>query len=113
MLDFLCEIMDDQNQIANNEQVRNEFNALLSKVTIPRYSESTIHKSFSRLSKLELLLIESKKRGVYKVNPLYFSRGEDSGNTNRNKMIRNDFEKYSKEIVNKYRHGKLSNKKTS
>lgn len=110
-LDFITEKMDEENIIANNKATHDSFNALLLYFKQTPYKSSTIHKCFSRLSKLELIKNIKGKRGLYMVNPIFFHNKEDvNGVTERAKLIRNELEKSHKEAINNSRHKKLSNK---
>lgn len=98
-LDFITEEMDDDNYITNSIQIRQRFNALLKKVGQDTYSDSTIHKCFSGLTKHNLIT-KMKGRGLYQVSPIFFYKGSEE---DREKLIRKNLELLNKEPINKYR----------
>ena len=87
--------MDQDNIIINNHFLREEFNDIFIKVALPPYSDNTIHKSFSKLTKLSLLIPCKGKRGAYQVNPVYFIRGDEMNikNSSRDALVRDNLEK--------------------
>ena len=108
LLDYITEVMNEDNIVANNLVVRDGFNTLLRRISYPIYSESTIHKCFSNLAKHHLIYPVKGKRGLYKVEPLYFFKGTQE---DRIKMVREKVEELNKIPINKYRHKLLSSKK--
>lgn len=109
LLDYLVEEMDANNLVANNAKTRKGFNLLLDVARIEPYSDSTVHKSFSRLVKGECL-IRLKSRSVFRVNPLYFFRGTEE---ERIKMIRENLEEPIRIKAANYRKNYFRNKKIS
>jgi hypothetical protein len=105
-LDFITEEMDDQNFVTNSVQIRNKFNALLRKVGQEEYSDSTIHRCFSNLTKYNLITKE-KGRGLYQVSPVFFFHGSEE---QRAKVLRNHLELLNKEPINKHRKDLLIQK---
>jgi len=108
LLDYLTEVMDEDNVIHNNAVTRDNFNKLLKRISFPNYSISTINKCFSALAKHHLIYKIKGKRGAYRVEPLYFFKGSQE---NRVKMVREKVEELNKIPINKHRHKLLSNKK--
>lgn len=107
LLDFLTECMNTDNIVENKPDIRKDFNDILKKIGVKEYSDSTIHKSFSRLCELELI-IKLENRGYYQINPLFFFKGTDE---QREKAIRKNLEKINAQPILKYRKELLSNKK--
>ncbi len=107
-LDYLTEIMDDYNYVVNNKATREAFNKFMKGFGLSPYQDSTIHKCFSKLCKLELLLVYKGKRGMYQINPLFFH--SDRPNSEREKLIREKLEEPNKIPVNRTRHRLLKNK---
>ena len=108
LLDYITEVMDEDNVIINNAVTKANFNKLLNRISFPTYSTSTINKCFSTLSKHHLIYPIKHKRGAYKVEPLYFFKGSQE---DRVKMVRDKVEELNKIPINKHRHKLLSNKK--
>lgn len=100
---FITEEMDDDNYISNTIQIRDRFNALLTKIGQPTYSETTIHRCFANLTK-RCLLVQQKGRGLYQVSPVFFFKGSEE---QRAKVLRKQLEYINKEPINKYRRGLL------
>lgn len=107
LIDYLSENMNDVNIIANNRSVRDGFNFLIKKTGGETYSESTIQKAFSVLSKKDLLYSVKGKRGIYQVSLYHFFKGTEE---ERKILIREQLEKINKIKINKIRHEKLANK---
>lgn len=107
-LDYLTEIMDENNYVANNKATREGFNRFMRKLNLEEYKESTIHKCFSRLCKENLITAYKGKRGMYQVSPYYFY--SDNPNSGREKLIREMLEEPHKEPIKKKRHNLLKNK---
>ena len=99
-IDFLTEEMDENNYVSNSKLTRMRFNALIKKIGCETYSESTIHKCFSGLTKNNLL-IKKKGRGLYRVSPLFFFKGSEE---DRAKVVRAELEELNKIPINKLRH---------
>ena len=107
MLEFITEKMDKRNIIMNNAQTHRKFNKLAKKLGLRPYSKSTIHKCFSSLAKQTLIYKVNGKRGMYKVNPLYYYKGSEE---DRESDIRKMLEEPFLEQLNDYRHEKFKNK---
>ena len=73
LLDYLIRLMDNQNMVASNFKIRDDFISFVSKCTDGdiMYTHNTVKKAFATLLKKELIL-QGEKRGLYKVNPEYF-----------------------------------------
>ncbi len=73
LLDYLIRQMDANNMVASNFKVREDFIGFVSSCTDGGtvYTHNTVKKSFSTLTTKKLIL-QTKKRGLYKVNPMYF-----------------------------------------
>lgn len=108
-LDFLTEEMDDQNFVSNTILLRAKFNSLLKKIGQSEYSDSTIHRCFSNLTKYEILQ-KSEGRGAYQVSPIFFFNGSEE---QRVKVLRDQLELINKEQINAYRRGELIRKASS
>lgn len=108
-LDYITEEMDDDNFITNSRQVRLKFNALLKQIGQDTYSDSTIHRCFSNLTKTQLL-IKTKGRGLYQISPVFFYRGSEE---QRAKTLRAILELIMKDPINKHRHELLKGIKVS
>jgi hypothetical protein len=79
LIDYLTEVMDEDNIVYNNAIIRNNFLTYMKEVTLKKegtfvvYSDVNIRKSFQTLQEKECLLKLTK--GMYKVNPEIFFRG--------------------------------------
>jgi hypothetical protein len=108
-LDFITEEMDDHNFVTNSILIRTKFNALLKKMGQETYADSTIHRCFSNLSKLELIE-KVKGRGLYQVSPVFFFKGSEE---QRGKVLRAILERINKQPINSLRHKLLKGIKVS
>lgn len=107
MLDFITEKMNLKNIVYNNPDTHVQFNKLNKKLGISPYSSSTIHKCFSALSKQTLIYKVQGKRGMYKVNPIYYYKGsEEDREGDIRKMLE---EPFMKELEG-YRHSEIKKK---
>lgn len=93
VLDVSVQFMSETNEVANNSVFKAHINRIVSIHAKP-FSENTINKAFVELTKEGFL--SKSKRGVYKVNPLYFYNGTEE---NRLKEIRKDLEKPVKKLA--------------
>lgn len=100
LLDFLVEIMDENNHVNNNQLLKKDFNHLLLVTGQKPYGPVTINKAFSELSDHELLNTVPKKKGTYQINPLFFFNGPEK---KREETIRAYLEKPIKGAANKRR----------
>lgn len=80
LMDFIVEEMDEENLIHNNAYTRLKFISFMKEITFDgeeatEYKEPTVREGFQRLSKAGL--IKPLMKGLYKVNPLYFFKGDD------------------------------------
>lgn len=96
--------MDDENYVHNNNYVRAKFNELLKKVGQKEYTESTIHKCFSKLNKSALIDTVDGVRGLYQVNPLFFFNGSEE---QREILIRRNLERPFTKSLKEKRHKEL------
>lgn len=103
-LDFITEEMDESNFIVNNPITHEKFNDLLKSFKIKEYSDSTIHKCFSKLKRLEILLSIKGKRGTFQINPLFFFNGEEE---ERESLIRRNLEKDFIDPLKEKRHKEI------
>ena len=82
LIDYLVDVMDDDNIITSNEYTRDKFLETLKESTIQpdgnfiEYSDSNIKKAYQSLVDRECLI--KIKRGVYKVNPEYYFRKSET-----------------------------------
>ncbi len=109
LLNFLTEIMDDENFVSNNDNTFRIFNNLLKKTGQKEYSKSTVNKSFSALSYHHAIFPIKGKRGIYQVNPWMFFKGSEE---QRVKVVREYLERPNKEKINQHRHKLLSMKES-
>jgi len=98
-LDFITEEMDEKNYITNSIQIRTKFNAIFIRAGQKAFSDKTIHRCFAGLLTAELVL-KSKGRGLYQVNPLFYFRGTE---IERKKVMRERLEELNRVPINKYR----------
>ena len=77
LMDYLCEKMDQNNNVHSNETVREDFIQFISRITGQKveYSHATVKKAFKILSDKGLLI--PKGRGSYVVNPEFFYRKDE------------------------------------
>lgn len=75
VLDVAVEVMDKDNLVTNSASFKDDVNRLVSIHGKP-FSDNTINKAFAELSR-EDFLIKGKKRGLYKVNPVYYFKGTE------------------------------------
>lgn len=87
LLDYLCENMDENNMIRSDIYIINNFIEFISKVTKGKvnYSVNTVKSSFMKLKKKGLLIQLS--RGMFKVNPKFFFRGDEKDRLNQIKLL--------------------------
>ena len=83
LMEYLVEIMNDDNVVMSNEYTRDNFLAELKTITMQpdntyvEYSGSNIKKAYQSLTERGCLI--KIKRGIYKVNPeIYFKKSETS-----------------------------------
>ena len=78
LMDFLTDEMRGDNIVYSSSHTRDTFREFISKASDGEvdYSESSIKKAFSNLT--DKGLIRKVSRGVYKVNPQYFIKNDDS-----------------------------------
>jgi hypothetical protein len=100
LLDFITERMDEENLIENNATFKTEFNRLLLQTGNVAYSENMINRAFTELSKHHLI-DKQKRRGLYKINPLFFFNETLS---ERNTKLIKYFEEPWNDKVNKSRN---------
>jgi hypothetical protein len=109
LMDFIVEEMDDKNYVTNSIQLRGKLNYMLQKMGQEAYADGTFQKSFKNLCEISLV-IKSKGRGLYQINPLYFFKGTEE---DRQKAIRFNLEKLNKIPINKLRRELLIEKHTT
>lgn len=83
LLDYLLEVMERDNVVRSLKIDRNNFNQFSKEITSIEYSDISIKKAFGELSKRRLLL-KGNTRGFFYVNPLFFSKQDES---HRKQMI--------------------------
>lgn len=86
VLDVSLEEMDNDNYVTNSAAFKKKVNAYPHVKTL---SDNTINKAFVELTK-EGIMIKQDRRGLYKVNPIFFFRGTEE---ERIKSIRHDAER--------------------
>lgn len=81
LIEYLVEVMDEDNIVRSDEYARQNFLALLKEKTrqvdgsFVEYSDSNIKKAFQLLTERKCLI--KLNRGTYKVNPeIYFKKSE-------------------------------------
>lgn len=79
LMDWLSEEMDDLNMVKNDKYVRQKFLNFLESIQLTdekkAYKDQSVANAFHGLKKSGLLLEHS--RMYYKVNPMYYWRGND------------------------------------
>lgn len=81
LIDYLTEVMDDNNYVYNNSLVRKAFLDYLEKVTkqpdgtFITYSDVNIKKSYQYLTERNCLIKLTK--GMFKVNPEFYFRADE------------------------------------
>lgn len=109
LLDYIVEEMDEKNYVTNSIQLRRKLNYMLTKIGQETYADSTFQKSFKHLCEISLV-IKTKGRGLYQINPLYFFKGTEE---ERQKTIRINLEELNKTPINKLRRELLIEKHTT
>ena len=78
LIDYLTDIMDDDNYIVSNKHTINNFLDVVSSANIV-YQIDTVQKAFKELRDKNFLLpTKSGVRGYYQVNPAYFIKNDES-----------------------------------
>lgn len=78
LIDYLTDIMDDDNYIISNRFTVNKFIELMTNNSIT-YKVDTIQKAFKELRDKNFLLpTRIEARGYYQVNPAYFIKNDES-----------------------------------
>lgn len=77
LLHYLCERMDDGNNVYLDRNFKEEFIAYTKHIGIPEnnFSMAIIDKAITKLKKLNLII--QKQQGYYMVNPRYFFKGSE------------------------------------
>lgn len=88
VLDKAVESMDESNHIVNSPMFKKELSSI-AEAYGKTMSDNTVNKAFSELAK-EGFLLKTDKRGLYKVNPLFYHKGTMA---DRIKSITKDLEK--------------------
>jgi hypothetical protein len=78
LMDFLTEEMKSDNVVYSSSHTRDKFKDFINVVSKGEvnYSDSSIKKAFSNLS--DKGLVRKVSRGIYKVNPEYFIKNDES-----------------------------------
>jgi len=89
LMDYLVEYMDGNNIVYSNKYVKEKFINFIYEASNNeiRYGDSSVKKAFTTLASKGLL--RKVGRGVYKVNPEYFSKNTDK---NREYLIKVELE---------------------
>lgn len=84
-MDYLTEIMDENNEIRTDQKIRNDFVEYIEKESKGQvtYGDDIIKKAFTKLKSRGLLF--QKERGLMIVNPELFIKNNDQ---NRLSMIK-------------------------
>jgi len=78
LIDYLTDIMDDNNYVVSNRHTVNSFIEIMAKMSVG-YQVDTIQKAFKELRDKNFLLpTRVGVRGYYQVNPSYFIKNDDS-----------------------------------
>lgn len=99
LLDFSLEEMNEKNVIVNDKHFKKKFNRILLKMRGREYSSGSINKAFGELVDSQLVR-NMKKRGAYKISPLFFFSGTDE---QRDSQITWEFERPIKALANRVR----------
>jgi len=86
LLDWLTEVMrDDNNSIyMNNDEVDRFIETVRGSV---KYKPSTVWQAFKKLRARNLVLKTKKARGLFHVNPVFFSKGSEKDRVKTIKML--------------------------
>jgi len=84
LMDYLTERMDNDNNVASNSYVVNEFIAYMKKGNVV-YGVDSVNKAFKKLKDKNFLIVIN--RGFFKVNPKYFIKNNDTGRADMIKMM--------------------------
>lgn len=98
VLDFAVNEMDKDNLITNGAIFKKDLNKLMSIHGKP-LSDNTVNKAFAELNREDLLL-KTGRRGLYRVNPIYFFKGTED---ERLKAIRIEAERPIEDSAKKVR----------
>lgn len=89
ILDFIVYEMDRRNFISNDTSLKKNFRDNQKKIKRTQYTNGTINKSFSELLDKHILVKgKSYGRGVYRVNPIYFSKVSERERINQLRSMR-------------------------
>jgi len=99
LLDYSLEKMNKDNVVINDRFFKREFNTVLIKMRGKGYSSGTINKAFGELVDSQLAR-RMKKRGAYKISPLFFFSGTE---VKRDSQITSEYERPIKALANKVR----------
>lgn len=98
LLYYLVNEMDNGNIVQNTKKLKESFNKFAARKP---YSDTSLNRAFKKLADEKILIrLNQRVRGMYKVNPLYFFRGD---NESRIKEIRIDLEARDVNIISRYR----------
>ncbi len=86
LLDWLTEVMrEDNNSIyMNNDEVERFIETVKPKVS---YKPSTVWQAFKKLRSKNLVLKTKKARGLFHINPVFFSKGSEKERVKTIKML--------------------------
>ena len=94
LLDYVLEVMDEENNLSNDRLLKSGLNEILKKTGQSIYGPVTINKAFIELTNANLLL--SGKKGTYKVSPWFFFNGSEK---KRQQLIRRYLEKPNAALI--------------
>ncbi len=100
LLFFLTTQMNERNYVRNTTELKQKFNDAIKDVRSKGFSDTAINRAFKLMTERKVLYRLHKKRGLYKVNPLYFFYGEKE---ERIREIRIDMERANIKLINAYR----------
>ena len=77
LLIYLIDVIDKRNYVRNTTELKNGFRAAIKKERAQGFSDTAINRAFKLMTEKKVLYRLHKKRGLYKVNPLYFFKGDE------------------------------------
>lgn len=100
LLNYLVKVMDDRNRVRNTTELKKKYRQFNKKNGGKIYSDTSINRAFKELSDKNILYKLKRLRGLYRVNPQFFSKNDED---TRIKLIRYDLEKKEFYAINTMR----------